>query len=162
MKIAVIPARDGSKRIPRKNIKKFLGRSIISYPIAVLQETRLFDRILVSTEDQEIAEIAAKAGAEIPFVRPAGLADDHTGTADVIRHATEWLIEHGERPEYVCCVYATTPFLNAAYVKSGWEAVRVGMLVALSVTRFSLSRSTGGQIIGKQWPRTPFSRVCCF
>lgn len=119
--VAVIPARGGSKRIPRKNIKPFLGKPMIAYPIAVLHQTELFDRVIVSTDDEEIAEIALEQGAEVPFVRPNELADDHTGTGEVVNHTIEWLLDHGERPDYVCCVYATTPFLSAHYLEEGWK-----------------------------------------
>jgi pseudaminic acid cytidylyltransferase len=135
--IAIIPARGGSQRIPRKNIKYFLGRPMISYPIEVLLETRLFDRIIVSTDDQEIADIALEWGAEVPFLRPAELADNHTGTGEVIQHGLDWLISHGEPVEYVCCVYATTPFLSNQYLMAGWEAVRAGGRVSFAVSSFS-------------------------
>jgi len=135
--IAIIPARGGSQRIPRKNIKYFLGRPMISYPIDVLRGTDLFDRIIVSTDDQEIAEVALESGAEVPFIRPAALADNHTGTGEVVQHALEWLLEHGEKVEHVCCVYATTPFLSARYLMQGWEAMRAGGRVAFAVSSFS-------------------------
>jgi pseudaminic acid cytidylyltransferase len=135
--VAIIPARGGSERIPRKNIKYFLGKPMIGYPISVLKETGLFDRIIVSTEDQEIADVAIEMGAEIPFMRPMELADNHTGTGEVMAHAVDWLIEHAQRPDYVCCVYATTPFLSGRYLEDGWEAVRAGSRVAFAVTSFS-------------------------
>jgi pseudaminic acid cytidylyltransferase len=135
--VAIIPARGGSERIPRKNIKYFLGKPMIGYPISVLKETGLFDRIIVSTEDQEIADVAIEMGAEIPFMRPMELADNHTGTGEVMAHAVDWLIEHGQRPDYVCCVYATTPFLSSRYLEEGWEAVRSGNRIAFAVTSFS-------------------------
>ena len=90
MKLAVIPARGGSKRIPRKNVKLFAGKPMIAWSIEAAQRTGLFDRIVVSTDDEEIASIARKYGADVPFVRPAELSDDHTGTAPVIAHAIEW------------------------------------------------------------------------
>ena len=93
--VAIIPARGGSKRIPNKNIKSFAGRPIISYSIRVAQETELFNRIIVSTDSAEIAEVAKIYGAEVPFVRPAELSDDFTGTVPVLLHALNWLIDHG-------------------------------------------------------------------
>ena len=136
-RIAIIPARGGSKRIPRKNIRPFLGRPMIGYPIAVLQETGLFDRIVVSTDDREIARVAKNFGVEAPFLRPPELSDDYTGTGPVVAHAIEWLIAGGDNPDYVCCVYATSPLLQADYVRLGWEKLHGSdKQFAFSVTSF--------------------------
>ena len=113
MKIAVIPARGGSKRIPRKNIKEFCGKPMIAWTIASALESRLFDRIIVSTDDCEIADIAKKWGAEIPFIRPAQLADDITPTVPVVAHAVKSSIDSGCKVEYACCLYPCAPFLQA-------------------------------------------------
>ncbi len=113
MKYAVIPARGGSKRIPRKNIRDFCGKPMIAWSIEAAQRSGCFDGILVSTDDAEIAEIARHYGAEVPFMRPATLADDHTGTVAVMQHATQWLTDHGRAPSMVCCIYATAPLLQA-------------------------------------------------
>lgn len=121
MNIAVIPARGGSKRIPRKNIKDFGGRPMIAWSIEVARQSECFDRILVSTDDAEIAKVAEQYGAEVPFMRPAALADDHTGTIPVIAHAIEWLQEHGETPEAVCCLYATAPFVTEDALQQGYR-----------------------------------------
>ena len=91
MNIAVIPARGGSKRVPRKNIKLFAGKPMIAYAIEAAQSTGLFDHVVVSTDDIEIAEVAQQWGAEVPFMRPPQLADDHTGTVPVIAHAIQAL-----------------------------------------------------------------------
>lgn len=112
MKIALIPARGGSKRIPKKNIKNFCGKPMIAWSIEAAIRSACFDRIVVSTDDNEIAEIAKKYGAEIPFIRPKELAGDYTGTNSVIRHAIEWLENHGIKPSVVCCIYATAPFIQ--------------------------------------------------
>ena len=90
-KVAIIPARGGSKRIPNKNIKVFAGQPIISYSINAAKDSKLFDRIILSTDSKEIAEIGKSYGAEVPFMRPSELADDYTGTADVLMHALNWL-----------------------------------------------------------------------
>ena len=111
MILAVIPARGGSKRISRKNIKLFAGRPILAWSISAAVRSNCFDRVLVSTEDAEIAEVARACGAETPFIRPMELADDYTGTIPVIAHAINWEIEHGNRPTAVCCIYATAPLL---------------------------------------------------
>jgi N-acylneuraminate cytidylyltransferase len=136
--IAIIPARGGSKRIPRKNIKDFLGRPMISYPIGVARESGLFERIIVSTDDAEIAAIAQAYGAEVPFTRPAELANDQAGTSPVVQHAIRWLRQEGQRPELVCCLYATTPLLASDYLRQGWQALqeRSDKAFAFSITSF--------------------------
>ena len=102
----------GSKRIPRKNIKLFAGKPMIAWSIEAAQRTGLFDRIVVSTDDEEIASIARKYGADVPFVRPAELSDDYTGTAPVIAHAIEWHLKRDLDLIEVCCIYATAPFFE--------------------------------------------------
>ena len=119
--VAIIPARGGSKRIPNKNIKLFAGQPIISYSIRVAQETGLFDRIIVSTDSLEIAATAREYGAHVPFLRPAELANDFVGTARVVCHAIEWLAQDGNQPEFICCIYATAPFIQASYLKQGYD-----------------------------------------
>jgi len=119
MKLAVIPARGGSKRIPRKNIRLFYGKPMIAWSISALLESQCFDRVVVSTDDEEIAEVAISHGAEVPFVRPPELSDDYTSTIAVIRHAIEWFHAHGSHPEQVCCVYATAPFIRATDILKG-------------------------------------------
>ena len=110
MKFCIIPARGGSKRIPRKNIKVFNGKPMIAYSIETAIKSTCFDKIIVSTDDQEIAEIAQEYGAEVPFIRPEELADDHTGTLQVVKQAIEWFEQNNEAPSEVCCLYATAPF----------------------------------------------------
>lgn len=121
MRIAVIPARGGSKRIPRKNIKDFCGKPMIAWSIDAAIKSDCFDRIIVSTDDEEIAQVATGLGAEAPFVRPPNLADDHTATIPVIKHAIEWLQQHGEKPAQVCCIYPTAPFVTPKYLAMGLE-----------------------------------------
>lgn len=112
MSIAIIPARGGSKRIPRKNIKEFCGKPMITYAISAAKESGLFERIVVSTEDKEIALIANQFGAETPFVRPAALANDFTATVPVIAHAIEVCRALGWIFEDACCIYPCTPFID--------------------------------------------------
>ena len=119
--IAIIPARGGSKRVPRKNIKAFHGRPMIAYSIQAALESGLFARVVVSTDDTEIAEVARSWGAEVPFLRPAELADDHAGTVEVIRHAVAALREQDEDFAYACCLYATAPFVTPADLARGLE-----------------------------------------
>ncbi|WP_258807276.1 pseudaminic acid cytidylyltransferase [Pseudidiomarina sp. CB1] len=113
MNIAVIPARGGSKRIPRKNIKMFYGKPMIAWSIEAAKASDCFDKIIVSTDDDEIAEVAREYGAWVPFKRPASLSDDYIGTTDVIKHAAEWLATRGYDVQYLCCLYATAPFICA-------------------------------------------------
>lgn len=123
MIVAIIPARGGSKRIPRKNIRPFVGRPIIAYSIAAARECGLFDRIVVSTDDDEIAAVAREYGAETPFIRPPELSDGHTGTDAVVAHALRWLAEHGTPADSVCCIYATAPFLTPEDLRRGYAAL---------------------------------------
>jgi pseudaminic acid cytidylyltransferase len=122
--IAIIPARGGSKRIPRKNIRLFAGKPMIAYSIEAARESGVFDRIVVSTDDDEIASVAKNYGAEVPFCRPAQLADEHASTEDVLVHALEALAEYGENFEHACCIYATVPFLAAEDLVAGLDALR--------------------------------------
>ena len=112
MKLALIPARGGSKRIPRKNIRFFRGRPMIAWSIEAAQAAGCFDRIMVSTDDEEIAAVATRHGAEVPFFRPAHLADDQATTQAVVLHAVQWCEQEGVPVEAVCCLYATAPFVQ--------------------------------------------------
>lgn len=137
MAIAVIPARGGSKRIPRKNIKPFCGKPMIGWTIEAAVQSGCFERIIVSTDDVEIAEVARKFGAEVPFLRPANLSDDHSGTGPVVAHAIQWLTNEGSAPDLACCLYATAPFLRAEDIRCGYAAIREqGADYAFSVTSF--------------------------
>ena len=107
MKLAIIPARGGSKRIPRKNIRDFCGKPVIAWSIEAARLSNCFNRIIVSTDDFEIAEVAYAYGAEVPFMRPPELSDDYTGTIPVITHAINWQNQHGEPVTQACCIYAT-------------------------------------------------------
>src|ERR1700743_2721419 len=111
--VAIIPARGGSKRIPQKNIRPFAGLPMIAHSIKAAQRARIFDRIIVTTDSDTIAETAIAYGAEAPFRRPPHLADDHTATAPVLTHALEWLAENGTPADFACCIYATAPFVRA-------------------------------------------------
>ncbi len=122
--IAIIPARGGSKRIPRKNIKAFFGKPLIAYSVEVALKSNLFAKVIVSTDDEEIAKIAKEYGAEVPFIRPKELSDDFTGTEDVVRHAVEFLEQQGERYDFVCTIYATAPLLQEKYLIEGLEKLK--------------------------------------
>jgi len=118
MNIVIIPARGGSKRIPRKNIKDFCGQPMLAYPIRAALESGVVDKVVVSTDDYEIADIARQYGAEVPFMRDPQLADDYTGTTVVIRNALQRLLQIGWKIENCACLYATTPLLNANLIKT--------------------------------------------
>ncbi len=136
MTVCIIPARGGSKRIPRKNIKEFCGKPIIAYPIEAATKSGLFDKIIVSTDDVEIAEVAASFGAEIPFMRPKELSDDFTGTTPVIAHAIRELENVGVDVKIACCVYATSAFLTPELLKEGFDALGEGKEYSFSVAEF--------------------------
>lgn len=122
--IAIIPARGGSKRIPRKNIKDFFGKPLIAYSIEVALKSKLFDKVIVSTDDEEIAKIAVEYGAVVPFLRPKELSDDFIGTGAVINHALEYLKSVGETYDFVCTIYSTAPFLDEKYLIIGFEKLK--------------------------------------
>jgi pseudaminic acid cytidylyltransferase len=122
--IAIIPARGGSQRIPRKNIKLFNGEPMIAHSIRVALASGVFDRVIVSTDDEEIADVARASGAEVPFMRPDDLADAYTGTAAVIQHALQSVAGTLSQPfDYACCIYATAPLLQARFLRQGFEAL---------------------------------------
>lgn len=126
MRVAIIPARGGSKRIPRKNIREFCGKPMIAWSIEAARESSAFDRIIVSTDDQEIADVAQAWGAEAPFLRPADLSDDHTGTVEVIAHATDWAQKERWALDAVCCIYATAPFIRSDDIRNGLALLEEG------------------------------------
>ena len=137
MRIAVIPARGGSKRIPRKNINEFCGKPIIAWSIEAALQSGCFDHVIVSTDDEEIAAVALDRGAQTPFIRPTDISDDHTGTLPVIAHAVNWVNEHIGAVTSVCCLYATAPFVQAADIQQGLAILEQnGVDYAFSVTSF--------------------------
>jgi pseudaminic acid cytidylyltransferase len=121
--VAIIPARGGSKRIPRKNIKIFHGKPLIAYSIEVALKSGLFDKVIVSTDDEEIAIIAREYGAEVPFLRPKKLSDDFTGTGDVIQHVLA-KINKDNKYDYICTIYATAPLLKVKYLLEGYNKLK--------------------------------------
>jgi N-acylneuraminate cytidylyltransferase len=137
VRIAVIPARGGSKRIPRKNIRPFCGKPMIAWSIEAARASGCFDRIIVSTDDEEIATVARQSGAEVPFARPPELADDLVGTGAVMKHAVEWCAAHGLMADPVCCIYATAPFLQPADLQAGLDLLsREDCDYVFAVTRY--------------------------
>lgn len=134
--VCVIPARGGSKRIPRKNVKLFNGRPLIAWTIAAARDSGVFDTVLVSTDDDEIASVAVEHGAEVPFRRPAELSHDHALTLPVAEHAIAWYEQHRGPIEYACCAYAS-PFVRAENLAAGFESLR-----KFSDTDFVVSATT--------------------
>lgn len=126
MRLAVIPARGGSKRIPKKNIKPFFGKPMIAWSIEAAKKSGAFHKIIVSTDDQEITDIALKLGAEVPFIRPDELSNDYAGTTEVIAHATQWAIDEGLNPQAICCIYATAPFIQSEDINEALKLIQTG------------------------------------
>jgi len=160
---AIITARGGSKRIPRKNIRPFLGRPILEYSIEAALQTGLFDEVMVSTEDEEIAQAAKKAGAKVPFFRSAQTANDFATTADVIAEVLACYEQIGKSFDTVCCIYPTAPFVTA-------DAIRQAMMLleqesadcVIPVVKFSFPPQRGvvvqdGRLTPK-WPENMAKR----
>jgi N-acylneuraminate cytidylyltransferase len=124
--VAIIPARGGSKRIPRKNVRSFFDKPLICHVIETALKAEVFARVIVSTEDDEIAEVARKAGAETPFERPQSLADDHGTTAAVIAHAVQFLLDEGMEPDGICCIYPTAPMMTVEDLQQGRQLFEEG------------------------------------
>ncbi len=121
MNIAMITARGGSKRIPRKNIKEFCGKPILAYSVEAAVQSGIFDEVMISTEDEEIAEIAQQYGAKFPFRRSDKMAGDHAMTIDVMMEIVDEYKKRGVSPENVCCIYPTAPFITAEKLKRAWD-----------------------------------------
>ncbi len=136
--IAIITARGGSKRIPRKNIKFFLGKPIVAYSIAAALDAGCFDEVMVSTDDLEIAEVARKFGANVPFLRSAEASNDFATTSDVLVEVLNEYRQHDEVFDHTCCIYPTAPFLTAKRLRHAYDLLlKTGADTALPVVRFS-------------------------
>jgi len=161
--IAIIPARGGSKRIPRKNIKNFLGKPIIAYSIETALQSGLFDEVMVSTDDKEIAEIAIKCDAKVPFFRSKNTANDYAGLADMIIEVIEEYQKQGEHFDNVCCILATAPFLTSedlvnAYSKwknTGFDAIFPAVRYSFPIQRAMQFENEKIKMI---WPENMFKR----
>lgn len=163
MRVAMITARGGSKRIPRKNIKEFCGKPILAYSIEAALESHIFDEVMISTEDGEIADIAQKYGAAFPFRRSDEMAGDHAMTIDVMLEVVNEYKKLGKNPKSICCIYPTAPFVtaeklkkaNALFEESGADAV-------IPVVKFSFPPQrcfiTDGDFIKYKWKEYEFSR----
>ena len=156
--VAIVPARGGSKRIPRKNIRELSGKPLIAWPISMCLESGLFARVIVSTDDDEIAGIAESLGAEVPFRRPERLADDHASTAAVMAHAVEFLSEQSQAIVFACCVYPSCAFLGPADLSAALAALvadpRVDFTAAVSRYSHPIQRALEVRD-GRLWPVDP-------
>ena len=157
MKIALILARSGSKRIPKKNIKSFKGKPMIYWSIAAAKKTKLFNRIIVSTDSGKIAKVSNKYGAETPFLRSKKLADDFTGTEKVVSEAIKWFDKQNQKPKSICCIYACAPFIHASDIKTAynkfkkgkWNYVFPATLTQQVLRSFSFDKKGGTKMIFK-------------
>ena len=135
--IAIIPARGGSKRIPRKNIKPFMGKPIIAYSIEAAMQSELFDEVMVSTDDEEIAEIARKYGAKVPFMRSAETSNDYAGTADVILEVLKKYKDLGREFDTICCIYSTAPFGTSGKLMEAYSKLTDGIDFVFTCVAYS-------------------------
>lgn len=164
MMLAVIPARGGSKRIPGKNIRSFCGKPIIQYSIDAAFNAEVFDRVVVSTDSDEIAAVAVECGAEVPFVRPKQISDDHTPLIPVMRHAIDTLTTSDNPIEFACSIYATAPFVLPSDIKVGLQKLKLDRTVdfAFPVTTFPFtifrSLRMENEIVRMFYPEHEFSR----
>ncbi len=158
--LAVIPARGGSKRIPHKNVRDFNGRPLLAYSIKAAKDSGIFEKIVVSTDDEEIARVARENGAETPFMRDKNLADDFTGTQAVTEDALKRMQGLGFDPDFVCCIYATAPLLTGEYLKKAYAQFieeKADYLYACCEFSFPVQR---GQYLDEHHCPTPFMREC--
>lgn len=145
MRLAIIPARGGSKRIPGKNVKPFLGRPIIEYSIKSAKDSEIFDEIMVSTDSDDIAELALRAGASVPFRRSSESSGDFATTAEVILEVLDKYRESGKEFDYACCIYPTAPFVTAKRLKNAMEILkrREEIQSVIPVVKFSFPPQRG-------------------
>lgn len=122
--LCIIPARGGSKRIPRKNIKLFMGKPIMAYSIEAALESGIFDEVMVSTDDEEFAEVARQYGAQVPFMRSSLTANDYATTEDVLIEVLDEYKKHGKEFDNLCCLYSTAPFVTANRIKDAYEKMQ--------------------------------------
>lgn len=157
-KLCIIPARGGSKRIPRKNIKFFLGKPVVSYSIEAAKNTGLFDEIMVSTDDMEIAQIAKEIGAEVPFMRSSENARDLSTTAEVLVEVLQQYKERGQHFDYVCCIYPVAPLVSFERIMLGFERLvseNLDSVIPITSYEYPIWRSfkkNDRGVLEYQWP----------
>lgn len=161
--VAIITARGGSKRIPRKNIRAFCGKPILAYSIEAALSAGIFDSVMVSTDDNEIAEIARSYGAEVPFMRSEATANDYAATNDVVKEVLDTYAKHGECFDIACCIYPTAPFLTGETLKKAVELLEENKADSvIPVVRFGFppQRSVVMEegMLQFKWPEYMFSR----
>lgn len=156
--VAIIPARGGSKRIPRKNIRNFAGKPMIQWSIIAAAESGLFNEVIVSTDDEEIAKVAKAAGAIVPFMRPGNLADDVATTDAVLQHAIKWCENSGRKFKTACCIYPTAPFVSPYSLRLGLErlmATSATSVIAVTTFAYPIFRAltnASGDRLKLIWP----------
>lgn len=161
--VAIITARGGSKRIPRKNIKEFLGKPIIEYSIQAALASGIFEEVMVSTDDEEIAEIAKNAGASVPFMRSADAANDYATTTDVVGEVLGQYREKGQEFDFACCIYPTAPFVTKELLLKARDMVeKEGADSCFPVIRFGFPPQRGmvieNDIARYKYPEYQFTR----
>lgn len=155
--VAIITARGGSKRIPRKNIKPFLGKPILEYSIEAALQTDMFYEVMVSTDDEEIAQVAKKAGAKVPFMRSEKTSNDFAATADVVGEVIDMYESMGIKFEHACCIYPTAPFITPDAIKTAMallEQEKADCVIPVVKYSFPPQRSVvinNGRLMAK-WP----------
>jgi pseudaminic acid cytidylyltransferase len=165
MILGVIPARSGSKRIPLKNIKNFFGKPILAYSIESAKASGVFDKIIVSTDDEAVAKVAREHGAEAPFLRPDDISGDFSPVASVAKHAIQYYEDECLAVDMACVLFATAPFMKAEYIRKGYELMREHpeKSFALSVTPFTFPIKRGLRIndqgeLDALWPEHYLTR----
>lgn len=162
--LCIIPARGGSKRIPRKNVKPFLGKPMLAYPIEAALRTGLFDEVMVSTDDEEIAEVARQYGAKVPFMRSAETANDYATLADVLHEVLDSYEKTGQIFENMCCILATTPMLQSQDISNGYtkliesEFSTIVPIVQFSYPILRAFKMEDNGAISYNWPEYAKSR----
>jgi len=164
MNIALIPARGGSKRIPKKNIKLFHNNPMIYYSIKAAIDSGVFDKVVVSTDLDEIAKIAVECGAEVPFIRPAEYSDDYTPLYDVVKHCINWFKDNNKKLDYICCILATAPFIRTGDLIKGYEIIKnkkVSSVFSVTTFPFPIFRAlkiNNSSNLEMFWPEYEYSR----
>lgn len=136
-KLCIIPARGGSKRIPRKNIKDFLGKPIIAYSIEAAIKSGLFEEVMVSTDDEEIAGVARQYGASVPFLRSAETSNDYATTVDVLLEVVDKYKEQGQNFDTICCLYSTAPFVTSDRLKEASSQISDTIDACFTIVQYS-------------------------
>jgi N-acylneuraminate cytidylyltransferase len=163
-KICIIPARGGSKRIPRKNVKMFLGKPVISYSIEAAKNSGLFDEIMVSTDDQEIAETAKQLGASVPFLRSSENSNDFATTIDVLKEVLAEYKKSGTEFTHVCCIYPVAPLIQTKHIIEGFELLihtNCNAVIPVATFEYPVWRSfkkSENNLLSYQWPEYKRSR----